>query len=958
MKELPEGFGNLQNLGSLDLSYLHLKRLPNSIKNIQYLSDVKFAYSLNSEISIMIDFSQPINLSGGDLIISLETGEIIQDIHIPPFSLSYTRTAIYTVQEGDFSEHLSIVSVRLSDGANLTNKDGEDVDFSSVAEINFPTMNNIIVDGTSPSVNFTIPDPNALCFGQTNEIMGTVTDRSGNILVELTIYDEKNAEIFHESKRYYTSEWLFSITEESIWFDYHIYVLLVNGMWSFTPPASIWKNQEYLFIAKATDFAGNTATSQISSLYGIKTSTIKATISNSSITFGELVTISGQITPVHNLANAEVYIEYISPDDNTISVNTTANKDGLFSYHITCDEITSTGLWKIRTFWKGNGCLLPATSETQHLTVNRASTSVTLDLTSDAVKVGETISIGGMFTPIPYCTGKDLSGKKISLLIGNEIQIVQTNDSYGRFQLKDYDKLTIPGKLTVRAMYHQDKDYLSNVSNPMKLNVLESSGYAIIVQGQIASGEGTASYSKTTMFVREQLESRGILDNENFNDIMYFNADISHPKVDARPSKKEIQDAIVQWASDRMNKQPGNLYIVMVNHGLEEQFFIDPEVITSQDLKRWLAELQSLLKPQAMEQYIVLILGFCHSGSFIDDISGKQRIIIASAAADEFSYKGPLDADKIREGEFFVSEFFKKIALGQSIKQSFNEAVVLTEKFTQTSQMGRINAPPFFDQSEQHPMLDDNGDGVGTNNILESLTDGKISNNFVIGVSSLTHNDPGDVVLTSVAPTIFLDDPNQFPDHCFWATVNNNKRQRIIWIEIKAPEYGIEGSETGQKELVLPKILGTFNDETNRNEWQWDEIISKEDFSLPGLYQVFYFAKDNLSENVSPFMETKVYRNKPENQWPSVFHLQSPANEIILTTQGFMTLCENKSDPNCYTHFSWTESYDTDNDHITYSLIFSVDDETFSGNLTIFDTDHHTRFLVDLPIIWDSKTVY
>jgi hypothetical protein len=539
-----------------------------------------------------------------------------------------------------------------------------------------------------------------------------------------------------------------------------------------------------------------------------------------------------------------------------------------------------------------------------------------------------------------------------------ETHIIQTNDPFGHFQLKDYENLTQIGEYSIQAVYQQDDAYYSDSSEPLKLKVLESAGYAIIVQGSIASGEGTASYSKTTMFVRDQLESRGIQDDKEFNDIMYFGTDDSYPKIDARPDKKAIQDTIEKWASDRMNERPGDLYIVMVNHGLEEKFFINPEVITSQDLKEWLDALQNQLNPQALEQHIVLILGFCYSGSFIDDVSGFHRIVITSAAADEFSYKGPLDKDNIREGEFFVSEFFKKIALGKSIGQSFMDAVDLTEKFTESNELGSINAPPYFDRSEQHPLLDDSGDGIGTNNLQESPTDGKYSKNFVIGVSSITHNDPGDVALISVAPTIFLDDEYPFSEDYFWATVNNNERTRTIWIEIKSPEYNVQSSDTGQKELILPKILGTYNVQTSRYEWSWDDVSKKDDFSIPGQYQIFYFAKDNISENVSPFLETKVYRNSQDNHWPQAFQLQSPANGTTITSKGVITYCNAESESDGYTIFSWTESLDPDQEIVTYSILLSLEDETFSGNLHIIETSTHTIAPVSLPDIWDGLTIY
>jgi hypothetical protein len=893
------------------------------------------AYSKHAEIPILIVMTQPVRLIDGDLIITLETGETDQEVYVSPFPLSCTATANYIVQEGDFSEDLNVKSIKLTDGASLTNEYGENADLTLIPEINLAEMKNIYVDGTIPSIEIT--SPSKLCVEDLDKIKGTVSDISKDFSVELAILDNQHNEEFHEIINYFRN---------------------TNESWEFEPTIE-WKNQEYQIIVKATDFAGNTKTEALSFSFGKKPSTITSTISKSTITYGELFTISGQILPIHNLSNQPVDITLISPEGDDESVSTSVNQNGLFSYHLKCHDITMHGQWKIKTSWNGNDCLLGATSNSNDLTVHRAKTEIFLDLTSDAVKVGDPFSIGGIFEPSPACKGNDLSGKEILLSIGNKNEYIKTNDSVGHFQLKDYDQLNIPGSYTVKAAVLQDDTYEGSDNVDMTINILEASGYAIIVQGQIPSGEGTESYSKTTMFVREQLENRGIQDNEDFNDIMYFNADDSHPKVDAKPEKEKIQETIVEWASDNMNQRPGNLYIVMVDHGLPDQFFIDPDVITSQDLSLWLDELQNRLEPQALEQHIVLILGFCHSGSFIDDVSGFHRIVIASAAADEFSYKGPLDSDNVREGEFFVAEFFKKIAWGKTIRESFIEAVDLTEQFTQSTGMGNINAPPYFDRSEQHPLLDDNGDKIGSNNLLESSTDGIATYDFVIGVSTVNHNNPGDVALTSVAPTIFLDDEDQFPDEYLWAKVSNDKNVLSIWIEIKAPEYLVEGSESAQKELILPKIISNnLNDENKRYEWHWDDILSKEDFSLPGLYQVFYFAKDRKTKNVAPFMETKVYRNTPENKWPSEFQLISPADDSVLTTKGVITYCEAESDADCYTLFSWTDSHDPDNDALTYSIILSKNDETFSGSPIIINAESQTVYPIDLPEAWKKETVY
>jgi len=224
------------------------------------------------------------------LSFNLETGENDHKIHVPPFPLSYTVIAIYTVQEGDFSEDLNVKSIKLSDGASLTNKDGEDVDLTLIPEINLAKMKNIYVDDTLPSIEIT--SPNKLCVEDLDKIKGTVTDISKDFSVELTILDEQRTPIFHEIKHYFRN---------------------TTEPWEFAPQTE-WENQEYQIIVKAKDFAGNTETKELSFSFGKKPSTITCTISKSRITYGELFTISGQILPLDNLTNADVSIDLISPE--------------------------------------------------------------------------------------------------------------------------------------------------------------------------------------------------------------------------------------------------------------------------------------------------------------------------------------------------------------------------------------------------------------------------------------------------------------------------------------------------------------------------------------------------------------------------------------------------------------------------------------------------------------------
>ena len=193
----------------------------------------------------------------------------------------------------------------------------------------------------------------------------------------------------------------------------------------------------------------------------------------------------------------------------------------------------------------------------------------------------------------------------------------------------------------------------------------ESAGYAIIVQGKTVDEEGIAAHNKTTNRIYQQLKARGFEDDN----IYYFNYDDTQLGVDDIPSKEAIQNAFADLP-DKMNGSPGPFYLMMVDHGgLNGAFYIENEIITPTNIKNWLTELEdNLTNEEALAKPRIVILGYCYSGSFIPDLSGENRVIITSAAANEPSYKGPNEPDDIRSGEFLLEELFKRLGRGNSFK--------------------------------------------------------------------------------------------------------------------------------------------------------------------------------------------------------------------------------------------------------------------------------------------------
>jgi hypothetical protein len=393
---------------------------------------------------------------------------------------------------------------------------------------------------------------------------------------------------------------------------------------------------------------------------------------------------------------------------------------------------------------------------------------------------------------------------------------------------------------------------------------------------------------------------------------------------------------MTQWAVGKMNDKPANLYIVMVDHGFTDVFYIYPETVSAADLASWLDSLQAGLEGQAVEQEIIGILGFCRSGSFINDLSGSRRVIISTADASESSYKGPLDADNVREGEYCVSEFFKSAALGKSVKACFEQATMLTEQFTATG-TGSINAP-FYDDSRQHPLLDDDGDGVGSNVLSDPAGDGSLSESLFIGVSALTGNDPGDVAILGVAPSVFLGEGESSAN--LWAQVDDNDRLDTIWIEVKAPGYmPVDPGGSGQAEMVLPKSAWeSYDPDLDHFEWP-----SHGGFTDPGTYQVFYFAKDVDTGNVSPLRETKVYKAKTGNSAPNAFSLVSPAEgDEVLTT----------------VVLDWEDVLDPDGDPVSYTVLLSKADPAFTDPVSIQGLNYSATLVGPAQGIEDLSEYY
>ena len=125
-------------------------------------------YAIGEEVNVIVTFSEAVTLTGGNLQVELETGDVDRTISISSFTNSTTAQGTYTVQTGDLSSDLSTNSPLTLSAGTLKDLAGNDVTLTIPIDIS--AGSDIVIDGV-------IPDAVDLAAGA-----GTVV-ASGNVVV-------------------------------------------------------------------------------------------------------------------------------------------------------------------------------------------------------------------------------------------------------------------------------------------------------------------------------------------------------------------------------------------------------------------------------------------------------------------------------------------------------------------------------------------------------------------------------------------------------------------------------------------------------------------------------------------------------------------------------------------------------------------------------------------------------
>jgi hypothetical protein len=409
--------------------------------------------------------------------------------------------------------------------------------------------------------------------------------------------------------------------------------------------------------------------------------------------------------------------------------------------------------------------------------------------------------------------------------------------------------------------------------------------------------------------------------------------------------------AVTTWAPARMNQISGPLYLILIDHGSDSQFFLTGfESLYSWDIDMWLNALES----QLAEDYpypVIVVLGSCYSGSFVTQLSrtcgpgdictDDRRIIISSTASNEVSYRGPLVAGQYRDGEFFVGSLFNKLGQGLNLAESFQKAVELTEIHTDSGyayspnlcSSAHVFCSPYYDFARQHPGLDDNADGVAGNNLSLS-GDGNTAKKVVLG-----YGDP------VIAPRI-TEAGKQYPvitpgtTMQIWAKAVSSETDPSkikVWAEVREPDQTLPSAGS---QVITSQIV---NLDSVSLSWTGSRYQGMYAFSLPGRYTLFFYAKETSGLIISDPVRVYVYVGDGTSGSPGEFNLLYPPNEsnAVRTT----------------VVLDWTDSIDPEGQAVSYTVFLSenaasppsiqpsIQKDTTRSSLLITDlADGHTYY--------------
>lgn len=631
-------------------------------------------------------------------------------------------------------------------------------------------------------------------------------------------------------------------------------------------------------------------------------------LSSTMIAYGDTLTVTAQVTPSiasTSPLNGRAVFTFTGPGGLVdISNQPFTSAGGAASVAFT-PRVAGVNAWQVSVFWTGNGTFAESTSSATIFSVNKSASGISLLNLGAAHILGQPLNVDGRLNLLNGNPGRvDLSGLTIHVDVTEPGASAAAASYPAQTAVDGSFHLQIPGAVLDRdgdwhiaARTGDTANIVGGNSSAFTVPVRSKRGYAILVRGAVAGNEGAGEHARTIQYVKNVLiaEGRGLFDdpqhpNGATDDIFEIDATMTDALA-------KLEQAVEAWARDKMCQAPAPLYLVLVNHGEADKFHLRPnQILPPDELSAMLNRLQECLNnpsgsgcapacnPLARQEKIVVVLGMCFSGSFIDQISLDNRVIVSASAANERSIRGPGAADK-RQGEYFVYLLFRELSNGASLFDSFSSARDFIRQVSSRFDLAgnAPGAPPFPGEKGQHPLLDDNGDGSGNFHVSKGAGDGqKAAEIYLISAA----NSTGTLNIARTNPTRFLTPSGPAPE--LFAEVDENPfatqpAVHSIFMEVKRPDAAATaGAATMQAELDLTR-QPMDQDQTaivDRFHYRWPGTAAGTQvglFDAPGRYEVFFHALPSAESPPSEPAAVNVYRASGTHT-PSAFAPLAPAD--------------------------------------------------------------------------------
>ncbi|MBI3119459.1 MAG: hypothetical protein HYZ00_12265, partial [Candidatus Hydrogenedentes bacterium] len=287
------------------------------------------------------------------------------------------------------------------------------------------------------------------------------------------------------------------------------------------------------------------------------------------------------------------------------------------------------------------------------------------------------------------------------------------------------------------------------------------------------------------------------LDRDGFNDVA------------GAPTLAALQQAILNWAPSPNAADPlRRLLVYLIDHGQLNNFRMNAsEYLRADVYAGWIDQIQASL---FLRPFVTTVVDTCESGSFVDDLSGADRVTITSAGV------GPLDGVALFDKDSYISfslAFWNNIYFGRSYGEAFDASKISMEAVNPL----------------QTPQIDDNGNGISneTNDglIADLLRPGA---NFYLGRPTLFIGEVAPYqAITSNSATLWV------------AGIQATFPVEEVSAIVVPPNYGRATSTTDDEQPVsgLPLVKLQYQEARER----WEGVYNG--FTQGGQFQILYFVK-------------------------------------------------------------------------------------------------------------------